>query len=162
MELHVFRRSLCFVSLVIVSIKNILGFIIFNFVCFIRFKYKFGFYCYCMLSVIDNEMVSRVNTLVSRFFEHSKVEWSITGSQPPGIKRYPRGAPKEIHILSKVVINETFPVDDKWKSVYETTNLILNWLNTSWFHGNLILFVAVKLNWSYLISAKNLITECAV
>lgn len=57
-----------FVSLVIiVSIKNILGFIIFNFVCSIRFKYKFGFYCYCMLSVIENEMVSRVNTLVSRF-----------------------------------------------------------------------------------------------
>lgn len=57
-----------FVSLVIiVSIKNILGFIIFNFVCSIRFKYKFGFYCYCMLSVIENEMISRVNTLVSRF-----------------------------------------------------------------------------------------------
>lgn len=57
-----------FVSLVIiVSIKYILEFIIFNCVCFIRFKYKFGFYCYCMLSVIKNEMVSCVNTLVSRF-----------------------------------------------------------------------------------------------
>lgn len=47
--------------------KNIFGFVIFNFVCFIRFKYKFGFYCYCMLSVIENEMVTCVNTLVSRF-----------------------------------------------------------------------------------------------
>lgn len=47
--------------------KNILEFIIFNFVCFIRFKYKFGFHCYCMLSAIENEMVSCVNTLVSRF-----------------------------------------------------------------------------------------------
>lgn len=57
-----------FVSLlIIVILKNILEFIILNFVCFIRFKYKFGFYCYCMLSVI--EMVSCVNTLVSRFLK---------------------------------------------------------------------------------------------
>lgn len=131
--------------------------------CIFLIKIKFGCSCYCLLSVIETLTVFCMNiTFMNRWTfigERSKVEWSISGSQEPGIKRYPRGAPKEIHILSKVVINETFPVDDKWKSVYETTNLILYWLNTSWFHGNLILFVVVGPNWSYMVSFQKLGTK---
>lgn len=52
-------------------------------------------------------------TFMNRFLNVLKWNDQSLEVRQPGIKRYPRGAPKEIHILSKVVINETFPVDDK-------------------------------------------------